>query len=500
MNILKIWAFLSFFLLSFGLAGCASDSNEPSEPSEECDISLGECEEEELPPDEEELCGGVALQDLTCLAVGVCDGVAPLCEGDDWVCSYPDGFEAEELSCDELDNDCDGFTDEADGLPDHDLHCGACNSPCLPDLEVCESDLCVPKSCVANQDCGGDTACLGGVCMSFELGESYVLESVYSIPGAAPAGIAKALEVLADPMSVGVNGTLSKIEQYLNMNPGDLSDGIVEQHVTQCFEKIAADEVPERLSALEALPTATETAMNDFRVESKLSVTLTLDVGVSAALEEWEAFTFYYRGGCADDAPLDDICAEHTHALTDAAFAGETLSASYSLSLTRAEVLGVNLKMASAEAPREVPIPIGALYALFLEDVVIPTLSGGESFSELLNWALPCALFSVEMDIIDGSEDGSYNVQDISISVETLTNLCLAALDETDTVLSNWTQEAVALAPSSYTSTGTCLPLQPDDSGALGSLPDGLWTGSLDRADLDLTLDMNGEFSGTLIP
>ena len=68
-----------------------------------------------------------------CLDGGVCDGLTlALCEEGAWTCDYAaaPGYEAQELSCDGLDNDCDGLTDE--GLEGPDL------AGCL-DLGVCDA-------------------------------------------------------------------------------------------------------------------------------------------------------------------------------------------------------------------------------------------------------------------------------------------------------------------------------------------------------------------------
>jgi hypothetical protein len=57
-----------------------------------------------------------------CKSEGVCAGTAAACLGHDgFVCAYPDTYEPVESACDGLDNDCDGDTDEDVKPPD-----GAC--------------------------------------------------------------------------------------------------------------------------------------------------------------------------------------------------------------------------------------------------------------------------------------------------------------------------------------------------------------------------------------
>ena len=66
--------------------------------------------------------------DLGCPQMGVCAGAAPTCRGvDGWVCQLPElVYEATERSCDGLDNDCDGATDEELGAPDANRQVGVC--------------------------------------------------------------------------------------------------------------------------------------------------------------------------------------------------------------------------------------------------------------------------------------------------------------------------------------------------------------------------------------
>ncbi len=62
-------------------------------------------------------CDGLTDEDLNpeghCLNLGVCKGSKAVCEGSKgWVCNYPSTYEKVEHTCDGLDNDCDGLTDE----------------------------------------------------------------------------------------------------------------------------------------------------------------------------------------------------------------------------------------------------------------------------------------------------------------------------------------------------------------------------------------------------
>lgn len=93
----------------------------------------------------------VSPEDLACLNMGVCEGTAPLCSGGAWGCQYPLSYEQEELSCDELDNDCDGEVDEAHDLSADIEHCGACGAACSLDnaTPVCVEGSCEVERCEA---------------------------------------------------------------------------------------------------------------------------------------------------------------------------------------------------------------------------------------------------------------------------------------------------------------------------------------------------------------
>ncbi len=69
--------------------------------------------------------------------VGLCKEVQIVCAGE-WKCNYPVGYEADETLCDGLDNDCDGQTDEGYGLPQA---CSAGTGACRAQgMMVCGAD------------------------------------------------------------------------------------------------------------------------------------------------------------------------------------------------------------------------------------------------------------------------------------------------------------------------------------------------------------------------
>jgi len=103
-----------------------------------------ECYEGDEPP--EDACGGE----------GVCAQSQPVCAKGEWLCVTPDSKELVELTCDGLDNDCDGLVDE-ELYQDCSTECGKGQSQCVLGSWVsCDADLPTEEECNGvDDDCDG---------------------------------------------------------------------------------------------------------------------------------------------------------------------------------------------------------------------------------------------------------------------------------------------------------------------------------------------------------
>jgi len=123
------------------------------------------------------------IADGECLKEGICVDGAAYCDPSEgvWACNYPDEYEEEEITCDGLDNDCDGKVDEPFaklGLTcDGDDGDGKKNGIWVCNEEgtglVCDEDPCAGKECGNGcGECDEGYECKASKCIALEEGGS----------------------------------------------------------------------------------------------------------------------------------------------------------------------------------------------------------------------------------------------------------------------------------------------------------------------------------------
>ena len=151
----------------------------------------------------------------TCKQMGVCGLVPPRCINNQWECPIVDKYEDEEVSCDGLDNDCDGVTDE-------DLD-RVCSSDCGDGVQKCQfgayQDCSAPQPEPEICDDGLDNDCNGWI-DDGEACEAELLEE----EAAEEDETVETEEDLQDPTAGPVDGNGDELDEDPSVDSEDFGD------------------------------------------------------------------------------------------------------------------------------------------------------------------------------------------------------------------------------------------------------------------------------------